>query len=145
MRPVWAFTCGVVASLIAGATASIFWSHYNVTKIHKLEFPLLIESEVESGSFHILPKGTTLYFDQSYPEGFSRYKVYINIDRMPLKLEPLNDPTAIIPIEARAPDSESLKKLLRDYPLTKEDLVSILNSQKLSKEQIREILEDYLR
>lgn len=114
-----------------------------MTKVHKLEYPLLITSEGQTNVSHLLPKGTTLYFDQSYPEGFTRYKVYINIDRMPLKLENLDDSTMIIPSEAYAPSKEDLQKLLRDYPLTKNDLESILKSGILSKEEIRELLTEY--
>lgn len=50
----------------------------------------------------MLPVGTTLYFDRSFPEGFTRYKVYVNIDRMPLTLRKLPDSNEIEPIEARA-------------------------------------------
>jgi hypothetical protein len=46
----------------------------------------------------MLPIGTTLYFDKSFPEGFTRYKVYVNIDRMPLALRELSDPSEIDPL-----------------------------------------------
>jgi hypothetical protein len=94
---------------------------------------------------HMLPKGTVMYFDQSYPEGFTRYKVYINVDRMPLSLVELSDPTSISPIDANAPDKEDLKKLLKDYPVTKADLNAILKSTAMSKEEIKEVLTDFLR
>lgn len=116
-----------------------------VTKIHKLEYPLILSSDAPSKNTHMLPKGTVLYFDKSYPEGFTRYKVYINIDRMPLKLDDLSDPTEITPIDATAPSKEDLLKLIQDYPLTKGDLESILNSKRISKDEIREILENFIR
>lgn len=116
-----------------------------MTKIHKLEYPLILSSESASKNTHMLPKGTVLYFDKSYPEGFTRYKIYINIDRMPLKLDDLSDPTEIDPIDAVAPSKEDLLKLLRDYPLTKSDLESILNSKRISKDEIREILDNFIR
>ena len=114
-----------------------------MSKIHKLEFPLLLEGEEATNNFHLLPKGTTLYFDKAYPEGFTRYKVYINIDRLPLKLEEINDPTSILPIEAHVPNKEDLTRLLNKYPLTKSDLGSILRSGQLSKEEIKEVFEDF--
>lgn len=117
--------------------------HKAVTKIHKLEYPLIVSSDLASESTHMLPKGTVLYFDKSYPEGFTRYKIYVNIDRMPLKLNDLIDPTEINPIEATAPSKDDLIKLLRDYPLTKSDLESILNSKRISKDEIREILNKF--
>ena len=140
-----AFFGGIIICALVGTIAFFFWSHHKMPKVHKLESPLLLASEDQSNSLHILPKGTTLYFDQAYPEGFTRYKVYINIDRMPLKLEELSDPTLIVPLDAYAPDKEDLKKLLRDYPLTKNDLESILKSGKISKEEIKEVLTDFLR
>jgi hypothetical protein len=137
----------VVAAVgIMLCTATLFfWNDHKMTKVHKLESPLLLSSEEKTQTFHLLPKGTNLYFDQSYPEGFTRYKVYINIDRMPLKLTELKDPTTILPIEASALAKEDLKKLLRDYPITKSDLQAILKSGQLSKDEIKEILSDYLR
>lgn len=119
--------------------------HKSMTKVHKLEYPLILSSDLPSKNTHMLPKGTVLYFDKSYPEGFTRYKVYINVDRMPLKLDDLSDPTEISPIDAVAPSKDDLLKLLRDYPLTKSDLESILDSKRISKEEIREILAEYSR
>lgn len=116
-----------------------------MTKVHKLESPLLLSSDSPSKNMHMLPKGTVLYFDQSYPEGFTRYKVYINIDRMPLALAELSDPTSIEPIDANVPEKEDLKKLLKDYPLTKADLNAMLKSTTMSKEEIKEVLTDFLR
>jgi hypothetical protein len=145
IRNIIAFISGIVICTLVGAITFFFWSNHKMTKIHTLEFPLLITSESPSKITHLLPKGTTLYFDQSYPEGFTRYKVYINIDRMPLKLNELNDPTMIIPLDGFAADQDNLKKLLREYPLTKSDLESILKSGTISKDEIREILTEYSR
>jgi hypothetical protein len=115
-----------------------------MTDIHTLEYPMLLSGDSSTKSYHILPKGTTLYYDKSFDEGFTRYKVYINIDRMPLKLEALQDPTTIRPIWAYAPDKNDMKSLLREYPLTKSDLQSILQSGQLSKEDVKEILSDFI-
>lgn len=119
--------------------------HKAVTKVHKLEYPLILSSDLSSKNTHMLPKGTVLYFDKSYPEGFTRYKIYVNIDRMPLKLDDLSDPTEIAPIDAVAPSKDDLIKILRDYPLTKSDLESILDSKRISKEEIRDILSNFIR
>jgi hypothetical protein len=115
------------------------------TKVHKLESPLLLSSNTTSTNMHMLPKGTVLYFDQSYPEGFTRYKVYVNIDRMPLKLSELADPTLIDPLEAKALDQADLKKLPKNYPLTKQDLSAILKSSLMSKEEIKDVLTEFVR
>ena len=135
------FFSGVFFSVLLSAIVYSYWDHHQMTKIHTLEFPLLLKSEKQTNNFHFLPKGTTLYYDKSYPEGFTRYKVYINVDRMPLALENLNDPTLIIPLDGSAPEKDDLKKLLREHPISKDDLVSILQSGKIKKEEIKEVLE----
>ena len=113
------------------------------TKVHVLEAPMILTSDVPSKTMSLLPAGTTLYYDKSYPEGFTRYKVYINIDRHPLALSNLSDPTEIVPIDARVPDKEDLERLLREYPISKAELAAILKSSRISKEEIREVLHEY--
>lgn len=129
--------------IISVAATYFFLEQKTMTKVHKLEFPLILSSDVPSKSVHLLPKGTVLYFDKSYPEGFTRYKVYINVDRTPLKLEELADATTIDPIDAAVPGKDDLIKLLRDYPLTKGDLESILGTKRISKEEIKEVLQKF--
>ena len=114
-----------------------------MSKIHTLTYPLLLSSPEKSQNMYLLPKGTTLYFDQAFPEGFTRYKIYINIDRMPLALHELADPTTIIPIEANAPSKEDMLKLIREYPLSKEDLASILKSNQLNQDEIKQLLIEF--
>jgi hypothetical protein len=92
----------------------------------------------------MLPVGTTLYFDKSFPEGFTRYKVYVNVDRMPLALRDLPDPSEINPLEARAFDRQALSQALRDYPLSRQELEAVLQSPHLTKEEIREVFNRYL-
>jgi hypothetical protein len=112
-------------------------------KVHQLEFPLLVSSDRESQIAHLLPAGTTMYFDQAYPEGFTRYKVYVNVDRLPLGLTTQKDPTEIVPIDAAAPTGDDLKKLLSSYPLTKSGLEAILKSGKVTREEIKSLLTEY--
>jgi hypothetical protein len=139
------FFVGMLVSASLIPALFYLWSFQKMTKVHELEYPLVLATDSSSNSVSLLPKGTTLYFDKSYPEGFTRYKVYINVDRMPLKLTELADPTTIIPIDAYAPEKDVLQKSLRDLPLTKKDLEGILKSPYLSKTDVREVLEDYLK
>ncbi|WP_075256952.1 hypothetical protein [Herbaspirillum camelliae] len=126
--------------------ASLFFYGYlawksSITKIHRLTTPLQLSTEQASNG--MLPIGTSLYYDTSFPEGFSRYKIYVNIDRMPLELETLQDPTMIDPVEATAFSQDALLKLLRHHPLTKDDLHAIINSGYLSKDEIKEVLSEF--
>jgi hypothetical protein len=147
MKLFTAFVAGMMTCALIGAMIYFFWNGQKPVQVHKLASPLLLKSNEETNGFSMLPKGTVLYFDRAYPEGFSRYKVYVNIDRMPLKLEKLADPTSIDPLEASAPDKETLKKLPREceYPLTKNDLDAMLKSGKFSRDEVKEVLEDFLR
>lgn len=137
------FLAGLIIATLLSLILFFYWTKHKMTKIHQLEFPLLVSSERESKITHMLPAGTTLYFDQAYPEGFTRYKVYINVDRMPLGLKDLADPTTIIPIDGAAPSGADLRKLLNSYPLTKNDLEAILKSGKVTREEIKALLTEY--
>lgn len=139
------FIGGIIFCAILGTTTFFLWSTQKMTYIHKLKHPLLLSGDEKTNTLSLLPIGTTLYFEKSYPEGFTSYKVYINVDRNPLKIELLKDPTTIIPIDAYVPDKNDLEKLLSDYPLTKKDLEAILRSGKISKDEIRDVFTNFLR
>ncbi len=104
---------------------------------------MLLGSHSRNGPFHLLPTGTTLYHDRDFPEGFTRYKIYVNVDRFPLPLSELDDPTSIVPITAFAIDKADLKRILARNPITKDDLAAILKSGQLSKQEIRALLDEY--
>jgi hypothetical protein len=122
-------------------------AHYplgqKMTKVHTLEFPMLLGGPGGNGPYQLLPKGTTLYYDQSYPEGFTRYMIYVNIDRYPLSLTELSDPYSIDPLSAYAMNKGDMKRLLDRNPITKDDLTAILKSSQLTKQDIRELLVEY--
>jgi hypothetical protein len=134
--------------LICSITACFpLYAHYHLgqkmTKTHTLQFPMLLGGPEGNGPYQLLPKGTILYYDQSYPEGFTRYRIYVSIDRYPLDLTELSDPYSIDPLSAFAMDKGDLKRLLDRNPITKDDLTAILKSDQLSKQEIRELLEEY--
>lgn len=131
------------AASLLGLLLFFYSAKHKTAKIHELEFPLLVSSDRESKITHLIPAGTTMYFDQAYPEGFTRYKVYVNLNRLPLGLKELSDPTAILPMEGAAPTGDDLKKLLSSYPLTKNDLEAILKSGKVTREEIKTLLAEY--
>lgn len=93
------------------------WYCFRVTKVHRLEEPLLLAGASDGGGQYALPKGTVLYFDKAYPEGFSRFRVYINADRMPLRLERLDDGTQIDPLDAVAPSKNDIERIRRGCSL----------------------------
>lgn len=103
-----------------------------------------MQLSTEQASNGLLPVGTTLYYDTSFPEGFSRYKIYVNINRMSLELETLRDPTMIDPVDAIAFSQGALLKLLRNHPLTRKDLDTILSTDYLTKDEIKEVLSEFV-
>jgi hypothetical protein len=113
--------------------------------VHKLQFPLLLTGSDQDSRQYILPKGTSLYFDQAFPEGFVRFKIYVNVEGIKLESHEATEKFWLDPLTAFPVDVNNLKKLLREYPLSKEDLSSILKSSSISKDEIKEVLSDYLR
>ena len=139
---------GTILSFLGAATAAsllfcgyLIWKPATV-KIHRLTTPLQLSTEQASNG--LLPVGTTLYYDTSFPEGFSRYKIYVNINRMSLELETLRDPTMIDPVDAIAFSQGALLKLLRNHPLTRKDLDTILSTDYLTKDEIKEVLSEFV-
>ncbi|MFC5476639.1 hypothetical protein [Massilia suwonensis] len=135
---------GFLSALVIVAASMLIWKGQRLVKVHTLTQPLIISSDRSDKVLHTLPPGTTLYFEESFPEGFTRYKVYVNVDRMPLTLRDLTDPTEIDPLEARAFDKEALNRALREYPLTRKELAAVLQSPHLTKEEIKEVFLQYL-
>jgi hypothetical protein len=93
----------------------------------KLTEPLLLESEGKAQDFHVLPAGTALYKDYDFPEGFTRYRIYINIKAEFAAQEIVSDkPNLIDPIWGHPVRRADLPFLLANTPVTKDDLVRIL-------------------
>jgi len=141
------FIGGFFIACILVVLGYIFWSNEKMVKVHILESPLLLSGRGDSNTFSLLPAGTTMYYEKSLPEGFSRYRVYINTEKTlnNLKLQALEDATMIDPIWADAVQKEDLSKLISDYPITKGELRKILKSPHLTKDDVNEVLSDYLR
>lgn len=138
------FIVGAALGALTAAMALFYWNHYKMTKVYVLEAPMLLTAGKMDNNLHLLPKGTTLYFDEGFPEGFERYKVYVNIDRNPLPLKDLADPTSITPIQAQVMEAHELKRALLEYPLTKKDLEAILKSKSMTRDEIKEVFNAYL-
>jgi len=111
--------------------------------VHKLQAPLLFNGAGVPEHQYVLPAGTSLYYDQAFPEGFVRYKVYFNVEGTRLESSEATDKFWLDPLSAFPPNQEDVKKLLADYPLTKNELAAILKSGHLSKDEIRELLQEF--
>jgi hypothetical protein len=114
--------------------------HMNSKKAFRLEEPLLIEGEKQN-SYSLLPVGTVLYYDKSWDEGHSTYHVYFHF-KGEFKSTPA-DSSGIDPIWLRTVDSDELPKLLSEYPVSRDELVSLLKAKRATKQDLVQILRDW--
>jgi hypothetical protein len=131
------------AGLLAGAILiSTLAGEKIMRKVHVTKVPLLLYSNEVNVSQTLLPVGTSMYYDTSFDEGFSRYIVYVNVKAdLDLTVSPLN---SIAPLDGRPIRKEALLRLAKDHPLTRQDLEKILQADRLSKEDIRDVLTRFL-
>ena len=132
-------------SFAAGWTVFAYQSHVERPWVYKLEAPLMLAGGDAGNPPTLLPKGTSLYFDQAYPEGFTRFRVYVNVEGIKLKGREATEKYWLDPLTAFPVDQDQLHKLLKDYPLSRQDLEAILSSGSLSQAQIRELLQKYVQ
>ena len=110
----------------------------------KLKEPLLLNAEGKQENFHMLPAGTPLYKDQTFPEGHTRYIVYINVkgafsaERIESKKANLIDPIWGYPVQRT-----DLPDLIGNAPLSKDDLVRILKARKMNREELAQIVREW--
>lgn len=131
---------GVISTSLGVLLAESGVIHMSSKKALRLEEPLLIEGEKQS-SYSLLPVGTVLYYDKSWEEGHSTYHVYFHFKgqfkSMPTEME------GIDPIWLRTIDRDELPKLMSDYPVSKDELISILRAKRATKQDIVQILSDW--
>ncbi|WP_373989476.1 hypothetical protein [Duganella sp. BuS-21] len=135
----------VVLVALASAISGILLSecgviHLNSKKTFRLEEPLLIEGEKQN-SYSLLPAGTVMYYDKSWDEGHSTYHVYFHF-----KGEFKSAPTGgdgISPIWLRTVESDELPKLMADYPVSRDELSTILKAKRATKQDLLQILREW--
>nr|WP_206425903.1 hypothetical protein [Ralstonia solanacearum] len=66
--------------ILIGSVGSYVVQQAKTPRAHKLQFPLTLSGGTVDRPACILPKGTSLYYDQAFPEGFVRYRVYVNVE-----------------------------------------------------------------
>lgn len=101
--------------------------------------PLLIIGE--NNYFSVLPIGTAIYYDRSWPEGHSTYHVYFSI-KGHIRSDPI-DAEMIDPLWLANVDATQLPKLLNDYPLSKKELIEILKAKEVTKADLIQIVRDW--
>jgi hypothetical protein len=114
------------------------------TQYLKLSEPLLLNAGGELKYFHMLPAGTPMYKDESFPEGHTRYIVYINI-KGAFQAEAIESdkPSLIDPIWAYTVKKDEVQQLMADTPISKDDLVRILKARKMTREELAQIVREW--
>jgi hypothetical protein len=109
-----------------------------VYRKHILQRPLIAYSGSPLGQIGILPSGTSLRYIESFPEGFDRFQIYLNVERFPLPLEEEKRPNFVDPLSAfpnqnitaedRVISTDELRRLLHSLHVTKSDLEMLIES-----------------
>lgn len=134
-----------ICAFVAGYFFDVYGAPLMTKTVYlKLNEPLLLQSEGDMKNFHMLPEGAALYKDRSFPEGHTRYIVYLNIkgDFAAEKVES-DKPNLIDPIWAYPVQREDLTALIAETPVSKEDLVRILKARKMTREDLAQIVREW--
>jgi hypothetical protein len=143
---------GFAALLTAVFGGGMLFQKFGVPMLKKttyleLQEPLLLEvlkPDAQQRDFHMLPAGTALYEDYGFPEGHTRYIVYINIKARFASKEIVSDkPNFIAPLWAEPVKPQDLPKLISDTPISKDDLVRILKARKMTREDLAHIVREW--
>lgn len=106
--------------------------------------PLLLNAGGETKYFHLLPTGTAMYEDGSFPEGHTRYVVYVNIKGDFAHEKVHSDKVKYTsPIWAYTVKPDDVKKLMDDTPISRDDLVRILKARNITREELVQILREW--
>lgn len=141
----FAIFCVVVIAFFAGSLTL----KYGVTKIGNTKYiktvePLLLNAGGEHTFLYMLPPNTPMYKDDSFPEGHTRYIVYVNIkDKFSSEQIKSDKPDLIDPIWAFPVEKEEVSKLMTAVPISKEDLIRILKARQVTREDLVQIIREW--
>ena len=114
------------------------------TKMIKTKEPLLIEGPNGDENYYVLPLGTTLYHDKSFPEGHDRYVVYLNhkgaIAHEEVPMKPEYGGSFIDPLWMSNIDADTLKEIFNRFPLSKEDVAAAIKSNGFTRDNLADII-----
>ena len=109
----------------------------NNNHTHILKKPLVTYSNEPSGGIGVLPEGTRLYYDQSFPEGLDRYHVFINVEGGHLPI------TKLIPVDLVDPLTSFVVESTEQVQLTIEELTRLLHALGVKKSDVETLLATY--
>ncbi len=119
-------------------------SNRHDTKMIKTIEPLLIEDPNGDESYYVLPLGTTLYHDRSFPEGHDRYVVYLNhkgaIAHEEVPMKPEYGGSFIDPLWLANVDADTLREIFKRFPLSKNDIAAAIKANEITKDDLADII-----
>ncbi|WP_231997060.1 hypothetical protein [Pseudomonas arsenicoxydans] len=136
-----------VLILVNAAALAVIAS--NVSKAHdtkmiKTKEPMLIEGPNGDENYYVLPLGTTLYHDKSFPEGHDRYVVYLNhkgaIAHEEVPMKPEYGGSFIDPLWMSNIDADTLKEIFKRFPLSKDDVAAAIKSNGFTRDDLADII-----
>lgn len=92
---------------------------------------------------YLLPSGTTVYHQASSAEGHGLYAIEVMFDGQ-LKLQPVKPGESTEPLWLYNVEADDVKKLLEAYPLSKSDLSSILKARGVTREELEQMVLDWV-
>lgn len=113
-------------------------------KMIKTKEPLLIEGPNGGENDYVLPQGTTLYHDKSFPEGHDRYVVYFN-HKGPVAYKDVALKTGyggpfIDPLWLADVDADTLKEIFKRFPLSKQDVAAAISASEITRNDLADII-----
>ena len=100
---------------------------------HVLSGPLVVHASGDPGRTGFLPPGTSLRYVRTFPEGFDRYRLDLNVERFPLDLVDADPPDLVDPLVSLpaldgprpGADPAELRGLLDALGVTRADLDAV--------------------
>jgi len=139
----------LAAGLSANALFLAFLVFGDVSNRHDMKMiktiePLLIEGPNGGESYYVLPLGTTLYHDRSFPEGHDRYLVYLNhkgaIAHEAVPTKPEYGGSFINPLWLANVDADTLREIFKRFPLSKKDVAAAIKANEITKDDVADII-----
>ena len=113
-------------------------------KMIKTKEPLLIEGPNGNENYYVLPQGTTLYRDKSFPEGHDRYVVYFNhkgpVAYEEVAMKPEYGGPFIDPLWLADVDADTLREIFKRFPLSKKDVAAAISAREITRNDLADII-----
>lgn len=139
----------ILGGLVAAFMAGSFIQKYGVlrlggtTYVKTLE-PLLLNAGGEHKYHYMLPPNTPMYKDFAFPEGHTRYVVYVNVkDRFASESVESEKTDLIDPVWAYTIAKDEVPKLMTSTPISKGDLIRILKAREVTREDLAKIAREW--